>query len=282
MSRKPKQFNDGLAAALDKFSQAVTGDIEQSKLEATDRANSARWFFLQSSAPPASMYEAFLDANKKPWFAPFDHFWGNLLTRHRAIQLAQSVEGQEFCRFLAFVDLSAILGEEVHEYLSSEGWYHPLTASSSYMDLSIRYVNHLTTVGDLNAHVIQRELQCCIPTADGLLVDPAEAARLFPVTVEVIGELQMWASNALLRGHEAFTNPAVLDTREGEVERLRTLTQQAADPAKIAGLCANHRDRISVCRGRTLERRARVSRSVFFSQATKRGLDHDRSSNKAQ
>jgi hypothetical protein len=277
MSRKQKPFNEGLNKGLSKFSQQVTADPSASE-QVEALASPARWFFLQHSAPPSTLYPAYLDAASRPWLEVFAGYWSSLATRHRAIQLAASIQGQEFVRWLAHADLSMQIGSDVEAFLSPEPWFAPLNSSSTYVEVAIRYCDSLTTVGDLNAHVISREAQCFIPTDEGAVSSPEVARVKFPVTIDVIGEFQVWASNALFRGHEALINPSVLDTREGEVEALRHLTQQSATADKIASLVGNYKDAVSVGRGKTLERRARLSRSVFFSQATKRGLDQHKGS----
>jgi len=274
--RKPeKQFNSGLSDGLKNFASAVSGTPAPAEAQSLP-SSTARWFFLSHSAPPNELYGAFLEANSSQWVPAFSCYWSSLAARHRAMQLVGSIQGQEFVRFLTTVDLSAPLGQEVATFLSSEPWFAPLEQYATYLQMCVRYVAHLTTVGDLNAHAVFRDLECFIPDGDVVLSTAEAAANRFPVTPEFIAELQVWASNSLWRGHEAFLNPGILDTREGEVEVLRAVTQQQATSDSIRELTSNVRDRVAVCRGRTLERRARVSRAIFFAQATKRGLDHDR------
>jgi len=277
MSRnKNKTFDSGFGSELGKFANAVLGSLP-SQESVHKPTSTARWFFLQHSAPAAESYPAYIDANQSQWIDAFACFWSTLTARHRAIHLASTIQGQEFIRFLVTIDLSQPIGPDVASFLESESWFAPMTQHSTYMDVCVRYVEQLTTVGDLNAHVVLREQECFIPDGANGVIVTAEAARIaFPVTMEAIGELQVWATNALYRGHESFTNPSILDTRGGEVEALRSLTQQHATSDRIRELTSNVRDRVSVTRGRTLERRARVSRAIFFAQATKRGLDHDR------
>jgi len=273
MSRKSKPtFGSSMADALSPFQQAITTPIDPSGVSSTS-VDYGRWFFWQNSAPSVERFTGFTESAAAKWLAPFSGFWSSLAVRHRAIQLASSIRGQEFARWLAVTPLDNPIGEENAAFLDQCPWFAPLTKDSLLIELAMRYVDKLTSLEDANCHVLQRDLMCYLPGKEaGFVSDAASAQAAHPVTIETIGELQVWALNALMFAHESLLSPHVLDTRALEVEAMRAATSNLS-----RGIAhPNPQDRTAVARSSTLQRRASLSRSAFFAQATKRGLDHDK------
>jgi len=100
------------------------------------------------------------------------------------------------------------------------------------------------------------------------------ADEFYQVSHETVAELQVWASNSMLRGSELFLHPGLLDTKDLLVERIRSAT---ADQARaLQPNTFEEYGRPGLQMQATLIRRARLSRHAFFEQVTKRGLDHER------
>jgi len=276
MSRKKNHgFNQTLGDKLDAFETLVSQPVQPAAVVAANVPNFGRYFFLQHGAPGPEKFEMFCNLVGQRWVTSYEGYWSNLAARHRATQLAQSLEGQEFARWLAVTDLSMAIGDHA-EYLNQVPWFAPLTAESLMIDLAIRYVDRKTTLEDCNGHVSQRDLHCWIPASDRApVVDVRSANEAYPVTHETLSELQVWASNSLFRGLESFISPHVLDTKDLLVERIRSATTDLARNSTVSDFAVFERTAGQVFV--TLQRRGRLSRNAFFLQATKRGLDHERS-----
>jgi len=280
MSRKSKVPFNGInisPEASAKFTDAITSPVDVSATR-PDAVDFGRWFFLQNSAPGVDKFDAYLGVATAKWHPPFIGFWSTLAVRHRAIQLASSIRGQEFVRWLAVASLDLPIGPENASFLSQAAWFAPLTESSLLIELAMKYVDKLTSLDDANCHVLQRDLMCYLPTKEGgTVTDPAAAQSAYPVCMETIGELQVWATASLFHAHESLLSPHVFDTRALEIEQMRA----ASVNLFRSGAIANPSDRVAVARANTLARRATLSRSAFFLQATKRGLDHDKQRSRA-
>jgi len=179
--------------------------------------------------------------------------------------------GTEFVRWLASCDLNEQVGDEWGTFLQDAPLFTGYNAQTTLAELALRFLEHKTTVKDLNAHVLQRDLMCFIPFATGPVTVPELADSTYPVTVDVLSELQIWARTGLFKGADAYLNPHMLDTKRFEVEKLRALTGQEAQNLRTPR--SHGGDPEMQARLKTLERRSRLTRASFFAQATKRGVD---------
>jgi len=272
MSKNRKPFSSGLSDALDDaFAASVTGKVGGNTLDAT-APDKLRWYFLNATFHgEQSSFNRYAEYSTLTWVRPYDGYWSDLATRHRACQLMSSLLGTEFVRWLASIDLNTQVGDEWGTFLQDAPLFVGFNPTTTNAELALRFLDTKTTVKDLNAHVLQRDLLCFIPFAPSPVTVPELADATFAVTVDVLSELQIWARTGLFKGADAYLNPHMLDTKRYEVEKLRALTGQEAQ--NLRGPRSQGGDPEMQARLKTLERRSRLTRASFFAQATKRGVD---------
>jgi len=262
--------------------KSLSGDPADQASTDSPACRNARWFFLSAAASHIASepgVHALFDSAGAPGggLSPFTKYWPNLIVRHRATQLAATIAGQDFLRYASVVPTDVLVGSEWLEWLAADPALAGLASipAPTHMDVITTYIRKNTSVEGCNAHVTHRDLGVAILGKDRRLIQDASTAEVeYPVDVETVMSLLQWARLSWFRGEEAFGNPAGLDTADGVIQTLYLATKAEAQ-TKAASLSALP-DRVSQQRGKTLARRGALSQHVFFSQATKVGLDYVR------
>lgn len=259
----------------------LAGDPSQASQDSPGAGN-ARWFFVQQGSERLALEPAVatvfqdvtLRANSVPNFAKF---WPHLIARHRASQLVTTIEGQDFLRYCAFAPLDVLVSSEWLAWLLLDPKMSSLlnVPDVTHGMVVSAYLKKVTSPIGCNAHVSFRDLGIAILSRTGnVITDVLVADQEFPVDEETVTSIVSWARSSYTSGSDLFSHPYALDTQAGMIADLFAATKQEslAKSKHLMGLP----DRLSQQRGKTLARRAALAQYVFFSQATKVGLDYVR------
>lgn len=259
----------------------LASDPSQTSKDSPGNGN-ARWFFVQQGAERLALEPAvagvFQDVTLRACsISNFAKFWPHLIARHRASQLVATIEGQDFLRYCAFAPLDVQVSSEWLAWLLLDPKMSQLlnVPEVTHGHVVSAYLKKVTSPVGCNAHVSFRDLGVAILSRTGsVITDVLVAEQEYPVDEETVVSIASWARVSYVAGSDLFLHPYALDTQSGLIADLfnATKAESLAKSKHLMGLP----DRLSQQRGKTLARRGALAQYVFFSQATKVGLDYVR------